>query len=124
MRLLLIGLALVGACASAPKPVPTTASGEVALAGWCDRVSTEMCNAMAWQCFGGNRDVAAGCVDSAKSGCVAGWDPQMASGRTVAELDQCTAQLRSLSCEGLGAWDRLGRARRLRGAGALIPSER
>jgi hypothetical protein len=96
-------LLLVAGCASAPRPVPTTASGEVTLSGWCDRVSTEMCGAMANQCFQGNRDVAAGCIDSARTGCVAGRDPAMSSGRTTTDLEHCTTQLRSLSCEGLGA---------------------
>jgi hypothetical protein len=93
---------LVG-CASAPRAVPTTSSGEVTLGGWCERVSSAMCDALAGQCFGGNRDVAGGCVDSARSGCLAGRDPSMSSGRTVAQLDGCVGQLRGLSCEGLGA---------------------
>jgi hypothetical protein len=104
MRLLVVALLVVVAgCASAPKPVPTTPSGEVTLGAWCDRVSSGMCDALAGQCFGGNRDVAGGCVDSARSGCVSGRDPSMASGRTVGQLDQCLSQLRGLSCEGLGA---------------------
>jgi hypothetical protein len=105
MRIFTLLLCLgLGACATAPpKPVPTTASGDVTLAGWCERVSAELCAAMSKQCFGGNSSVEAGCTDTATSSCVAGRNGSASSGHPLAELDTCVAKLRSLSCEGLGA---------------------
>jgi hypothetical protein len=96
---------LLAGCASGPRATPaaTTASGEVTLGAWCARLSDEMCRALARACFGGNRDVQAGCVDSARVSCLAGRPSSLGAGRRPADLDGCIAALRGLSCEGLGA---------------------
>lgn len=95
----------LAACATAPRPLPppTTASGEVPLGYWCDRLSDEMCGAMARACFGGNGDFKAGCVDQSRVTCLAGRDPNPGAGRTPADLEACSSALEGLSCEGLGA---------------------
>lgn len=95
----------LAACATAPRPLPppTTASGEVPLGYWCDRLSDEMCGAMARACFGGNGDFKAGCVDNSRVTCLAGRDPNPGAGRTPADLEACSSALEGLSCEGLGA---------------------
>ena len=104
MRIFTLLVLALTACGTAPpKPVPTTASGDVTLAGWCERVSQELCAAMAKQCFAGNNSVEAGCIETASSSCVAGRNGALSSGHPLAELDTCVVKLRGLSCEGLGA---------------------
>jgi hypothetical protein len=62
-----------------------------------------MCKSLADRCFNGMSAVADGCNDSIEAPCLAGRARDASAGRTYAELDQCIAQIRSLSCEGLGA---------------------
>ena len=103
MRLAIV--LFLAACATAPKPLPppTTASGEVPLGYWCDRLSDEMCGAMARACMGGSGDFKAGCNETSRPTCLAGRDPNIGSGRTPAELETCSAALKAASCDRLAA---------------------
>lgn len=100
MRAVLLLLLLTSGCATVPQHA---ASDPASLGTWCGQVGAAMCRALADRCFSGMSGVAEGCNDTIVGPCLAGRAAETPSGRSFGELDQCVAQIRSLSCEGLGA---------------------
>jgi hypothetical protein len=93
-------LVFLAACATAPSH---PANEAMSLGAWCHEAGRAMCKALADKCFNGMDGVADGCNETVEAPCLAGRARDSSSGRTWGELDQCVAQMRSLTCEGLGA---------------------
>jgi hypothetical protein len=99
MRLLILLCAVAG-CATVPAHVSTD---PVPLGDWCREAGNAMCTSLADRCFNGMRGVAEGCNEQMSGNCLGGRSAATGSGRSWGELDQCVAQIRGLTCEGLGA---------------------